>query len=179
MRSRKLTSSFLALSLCVLIPIAGCNKFADAQNTIGVIAQIVSTAQSDLPSLQASGVFTAAEAIAVTNYLGAVSLLDTQAGTCLTAIGKNGANAALVACFTTFANGLVSPAELADLRVLNPKAQARVQLWVTAFALAINAGAEFFGGATSAPPQIADQPAQQADLAVLRARLNLPASYGE
>ena len=118
---RRLSRSFLVLSLCALMPLAGCNHYADAQNTVTVIGEIITTAQSDLPSLQAAGVFSATEATAVTNYLTGAQRLDVQTGTCLAAIGANGAKAALLACFTVFANGLVSPTELADLR--NPESQ--------------------------------------------------------
>jgi hypothetical protein len=174
----KISKIFLALSLSVLLPIAGCNHYADAQNTVAVIGEIISTAQSDLPSLEAAGLFSATEATAVTNYLNGAQKLDVQTGTCLASIGANGAKAALLACFTAFASGLVSPAELADLRILNPKAQAKVQLWVTAISLAINTGAAFFGGAATPAPQIAALPTSRSELAAFKSRIDLSA-FGE
>jgi hypothetical protein len=152
----------------------GCNPYSTANDTALVIGQIVSLAQADLPSLAATGVFSSSEQTTASNYLAALQAADSQASTCVasahTAGNKKGA---FLTCFNTFAAALQSPAELALLRVLNPKAQAKVQLWVTAVTLALNGALDALGAQQATTPQIAAAGPSSADLFVLRERLGL------
>lgn len=177
MKTLLLRSAVAALVICSLA-MSGCNPYTNAVNTVNIAGQIVQLAQADMPALEAAGVFTAPEAASVNSYLAGVLTLDTQTKTCITTIGANGPKQSIVACFTTFAAGLVTPQELALFRVMNPKAQAKVQLWITALTLAINAGIALYNGIAAPTQVIAEQPTPKADLAELRERLQLHEQYG-
>jgi hypothetical protein len=60
------------------------------------------------------------------------------------------------------------------LRVLSAGSQSKVQLWVTAIILGVNAALTSFGGTQAATPQVAVLPASHEDLAQLARQVGLP-----
>lgn len=167
----------LAVMLLCFTGLAGCDIYKDASNTVAVIGKIVTIAQTDLPALQATGIFSAAEGANIANYLAAAKTLNTQTGSCVeTAHVAGNKKSAFLACFNTFTAGLLAPQELALLRVVNPKAQQTVQVWVTAVVLAVNTALQLSGGAPAAPPQVAAMPASRPELLALERRVGL--NYG-
>jgi hypothetical protein len=175
---KKISAALLVLAMILSFGMQGCSAYGDAQNSVQVIGGIVSLAQADMPELIAAGAFTAAEGATVQQWLTGLATLDTQAATCVQAAHVAGdKKVAFLACFTIFANGLVTPAELALFRVMNPKAQQKIQLWVTAATLAFNAIIAILGGTALAAPTVAANPASHQELADFGARLNL-GQYG-
>jgi hypothetical protein len=154
---------FTALIFTMVATVA-CNAYQTAERAHDVVAAVIAVAQADLPSLQATGVFSASEGQAVTNYLTLATNLNGQYGTCLTNANNTTINkkSKFLGCLTTFAAGLSDPKELALLRVMSPKAQQQVQLWVTAASVGISSVIAALGGQAAPAPQVAEvQPDKQ------------------
>jgi hypothetical protein len=149
------------LAVCVLIlaavGLSACNAYQTAQRAQSVVAAVIAVAQADLPSLQATGVFSTSEAPAVTNYLNLATNLNGQYATCLSNANNTMLNktSKFLACLSTFAAGLADPKELATLRVMNPKAQQQVQLWITAASVGVSSVIAALGGQAAPAPQVA------------------------
>ncbi len=148
---------FVGVCLLSCIAFAGCNAYQTAEKAHDIVAAVVAVAQADLPSLTQTGVFTASDSVAVTNYLNLVVNLNGQYATCLsnandTMLNKTGK---FLACLNTFAQGLSDPKELATLRVMNPKAQQQVQLWITAASVGVSSVVAALGGQATPAPQVA------------------------
>lgn len=153
---------YLAVFLAPLLVfgMAGCSSYQKAQSAYTVIESIVGVATADLPSLQATGLFSAQEAAVAGGYLQLVGNLNTQYEACIT----NAQNAMLktagkfVACLNVFSTGLADPKEMAALRILSPKAQKQVQLYVTAFQVGLNAAVAALGGQQAQAPVVTTAP---------------------
>ncbi|HEX5424806.1 MAG TPA: hypothetical protein VFW94_14760 [Candidatus Acidoferrales bacterium] len=146
----------LAAVVAVCFSIAGCNAFQKAQKAHDIVGAVVAVAQADLPSLQATGVFNASEAAAVTNYLNLTVTLNGQYQTCITSANSATLNkkGKFVTCLDTFAQGLSDPRELAQLRVMRPGAQQQVQLWITAASVGVSSVIAALGGSPVVSPQV-------------------------
>ncbi len=155
--------------MLLLLMTTGCNATTTAQDFANVIAGILNIAKAEIPALPP------ADAAIVTQWTTLGTTLDAQLRTCITnATAAGGKKAAFLACFNTFAAGIASPAELAQLRVLSAGSQSKVQLWVTAIILGVNAALTSFGGTPAATPQVAMLPASHEDLTQLARRVGLP-----
>lgn len=169
------------LALCVLVFAAfftvACNAYQTAQRAHDVVAAVIAVAEADLPSLQATGVFSTSEAQAVTNYLTLATNLNGQYATCLSNANNTTLNkkSKFLSCLQTFAAGLSDPNELAALRVLNPKAQQQVQLWVTAASVGISSVIAALGGQAAPPPQVTSVQPAQSDLTAFTRRIAIAA----
>lgn len=154
MRNKK---AALAAMVAVCFGFAGCNAYQTAQKAHDIVAAVVSVAQADLPSLTATGVFSASESTAVTGYLNLATNLNGQYQTCIANAQNTTFNkkAKFLACLQVFAQGLSDPKELAQLRVMSPKAQQQVQLWITAASIGVSSVIAALGGQAEAVPQIA------------------------
>src|SRR5579864_9799799 len=130
----------LALTLAIAVALSGCSSYSKAVTAYNVIAAIVGVAQADLPALQAAGVISPAEAPVVGGYVALVGSLNAQYKSCIdNAQSTKLKNASkFLLCASAFDVGLSDPKELAQLRVLNPKAASRVQLWATAVQIGLN-----------------------------------------
>jgi hypothetical protein len=146
--------------------ISGCNGYTLSQNVHTVVANAIVLAQDELPGLQAVGVLNATEAPVVSGYIALASNLNNQFESCVTNAQQTAlkTNAKFLACLNIFSAGLNDPKELALLKVLNPKAQQKVQLWAGFFAGTINIAITDLGGMTNATPVIAPAPATSAEL---------------
>lgn len=142
------------LPLVLLLP--GCNAQANAQKADQIISAVLQTAKVETPAIPP------ADQAAYTNFVNLGFAFEAQLKSCINAKG-----AKFTSCFNGFAQGLLSPAELAQLRVLSPATQAKVQLYVTAVVAAVNV----IVAATA--PQIAAAPAPVAQLRLLGHRVGL------
>ena len=129
---KTILAAVAAVSLCF----SGCNALATAQKAHDIIGAVLTVATNDIQPLESAGVLTQDEATIASSYVALGVNLNAQYGTCIAASGNN--KAKLVACVNAFGAGLQNPSELAQLRVLSPKAQAQVQLWASAAIIALN-----------------------------------------
>ena len=152
----------LALALLALIPLAGCNSLQTSLKAQGIINAVLTVAATEEPVIPAQ------DQAAFTNFVNLGKNLDAQLLSCIDGVsGVMGKSAKFGACFNTFASALLSPAELAQLRILSPAAQAKVQLYVTAVVAGVNIVVAF------TTPQVAAAPASTADLRGLGHRIGL------
>jgi hypothetical protein len=169
---------FLAIPVLLAFALCGCSAFNDTLNGLNVVGQIVAVAQADLPALQAAGTFSAADETAAQNWLSGVASIQAQAVSCVNTIGSKGAKSAFAGCVTAIGTGLLSPTEMAQLRILSPKAQKQVTIWVTAVVLATNAVAAIVNAAPTVTPAIVLPPASTQELNEFKSRLNLDPAWG-
>ena len=143
---KKTFAGFLAVALLVMI---GCNAAADAQTFSKIIGGVIAIAQSEEPALPP------ADAAVLTPWVNLAQNLQGQLNTCISsAVSAGSKSASFVACFNTFAAGVASPAELAALHVLSPTSQGKVQLYVTAIIVGVNAALIAFKGTAVPSPVI-------------------------
>jgi hypothetical protein len=147
------------LRILALVPLllvsslfCGCNKTQDVLNALGITQQVITIAQDDLPGLQAAGILTQSDVTAAGNWLAGAGTLVTQAEGCVNTAG--GTTAKLAACVNAIGQGLLSPAEQADLRIISPGAQKKVTLYVTAVILGVNAVAVIVNGLATPTPTV-------------------------
>jgi len=176
MANRRLSHRLAAIGsvLILLTMTAGCNATTTAQNFANVITGILNIAKAEVPALPP------ADGAIVAQWTTRGTTLEGQLETCITsASAAGGKKAAFLACFNTFAAGIASPSELAQLRVLSAGSQNKVQLWVTAIVLGVNAALTSFGGTTAATPQVvAGKPASHQNLVALARRIGIDPAYG-
>jgi len=169
----RIQKAALAVAVMVCLGLAGCNAYQTAQKAHDIVAAAVAVAQADLPSLQGAGVFSVSEAQTVTDYLTLATNLNNQYETCLTNANNTTLNkkSKFLGCLTTFAAGLSDPKELALLKVMNPKAQQQVQLWITAASVGIASVIAALGGQATPPPQVSAIPTEPSSVAREMGRL--------
>jgi hypothetical protein len=161
----------LAVPVLLALSCAGCSSpYQTAVSFQKVIAGVLSIAQSGVSALPA------ADQPIASQWVAGATTLDGQLGTCITAAGTSAKAAAFGTCFDTFATGLTSPAELAQLRVMSATSQAKVELWATAAVLAVNGFLDVYDLVEQAQPQIAAAPSHR-DLVAFAHRVGVPA-YG-
>jgi hypothetical protein len=157
-------------TLALALACAGCNASDAAQRAQSVVAAVLQIAQAEEPALPPS------DAAIVTPWVTLGVTLDGQLETCLATATTNGSKkSAFLACFNTFSQGLLSPAELAQLRVLSPASQKTAQLWITAISVGINVAVPLLGGTAQAPPAVSSIPPTSRELASFAARLGADA----
>lgn len=169
------------LALCVLVfaalCTAACNAYQTAERAHDVVAAVIAVGQADLPSLQATGIFSTSEQATVSNYLTLAANLNGQYATCLSNANNTTLNkkTKFLSCLSTFAAGLANPRELALLRVMSPKAQQQVQLWVTAASVGVSSVIAALGGQAAAPPQVASVQPAETELKAFEGRIAVAA----
>lgn len=146
--------------MVLLLMAAGCNATTAAQDFANVITGILNIAKAEEPTLPS------ADGAIVAQWTALGTTLDGQLQTCITgASAAGGKKAAFLACFNTFAAGIASPSELAQLRV-------------TAIILGVNAALTSLGGTAQATPTVAAVPASHEDLEALARRVGVSPAYG-
>jgi hypothetical protein len=165
--------AILALLLSSVLVSSGCNSYQKAETAYNVIKGIVQVAEADLPSLQAAGIVTANDAATISHYLTTASLLDEQYGSCIDNAQSTKLKTAgkFLACLNIFATGLSDPKELLGLRIMSASAQKRVQLYIVAVQIALNASVTALGGQTAPPPTITPATPTTSELNDLRSRV--------
>lgn len=158
-------AKLVMLALCLLCvgTMVGCNAQQAAQTTSNVINGILNIAQAEEAALSPT------DSAIMTPWVNLGFTLDSQLNTCINAAG--GTKAKLASCITGFTSGLLSPAELAQLRILSPAVQTKVQIVATAVIIAVNGALTQFGAAAQPNPTVAAVPATHAELHELSARL--------
>lgn len=146
------TSIFLAVAIVIpSISMSGCSASTAATKAQAVIGGILQVAQAEIQP--GSTAIPAKDLPAVTAWVNLGVTLNAQLGSCNSAATAAGnKKAAFLACFNTFVNGLLSPSELTQLRVISPSSQSKVILWATAAALGVNVAIAAFGGTEVATP---------------------------
>lgn len=154
--------SVIAVAILAVVSLAGCSALEKAQTAANVIGAILAVAQAEIPAVPPAD---------QAGYSGFVTLgqaLDSQLQACIVAanagVTKSGK---FLACFNGFAAGLASPAEQAQLRLLNDKTRAKVQLYLVGVIAGVNVAVQSFGGTKLQAPVIGPAPAS-ADLRALR-----------
>lgn len=158
--------SIVAVAALVAFSVAGCTGYQKALAAYNVIQSIVNVAQADLPTLQAAGVFSPAEAPVIGGYVQLVGTLNGQYSACITNAqnSKLATSGKFIGCLNVFSAGLSDPKELASLRLLNPKAQSKVQLWATALQIGLNVALSNLGAPQPQAPVIAASAPTSAEL---------------
>jgi hypothetical protein len=176
----KIRKAAMAAVVVVCFGLGACNAYQTAQRAHDVVAAVIAVAQADLPSLQATGVFSAAEGATVTNYLNVATNLNGQYATCLANANNTTLNkqSKFLSCLSTFAAGLADPQELALLRVMNPKAQQQVQLWITAASVGVSSVIAALGGQAAPTPQVAEAQPKESELRAFADRVGHDYSSG-
>lgn len=147
-RIRLIAVAVLALGM------GGCKQQPAVVSALKIVQQVISLAQADLPALQIVGTLNAADETAVQGWLSAASTIVGQGQTCVNGLGNGGTTAALANCVNTIGTGLLSPAEMAQLRIISPKAQHSVAIYVTAVVLGVNAVAQIVQATQTATPTV-------------------------
>ena len=141
-----------ALAVFTLLAVSfgtiSCNALATAQNFSNVLGGIIAVAQADIPALPP------ADGAILTTWTNLGVSLDGQLNTCIGALGNSGKTAQFLGCFNAFASGLLNPTELAQLRIVSAGSQSKVQLYVTAAVLGLNAALVFYKGVSQTPPVV-------------------------
>lgn len=166
MKSKFLKSGVIVTALLLCLSLVGCSAFNVATGVNKAVTEGVILANGELPAFVTAGLVTAAEEPVAQGYINFVSNLNTQYESCI----QNAQNTMLknagkfVACLNIFSAGLSDKTELAALRVLNPKAQAKAQIWAGFFQAAINVAVIDLRGMSNPAPQIAPMTATTADI---------------
>jgi len=134
---------------------------------------VISIAQAEVPVLPP------ADSAILKQWTDLGVTLDAQLRGCI-AGNTSGKAATFLVCFNSFAAGIASPAEMAQLRILSKGSQSKVQLYVTATVLGVNAAIVAFKGTATPVPQVGTAtPATSAELHDLARQLNVSATaYG-
>lgn len=158
---------FLAIPVLLAFSLMGCGgAYQTAQQFQTVIAGILNIAQGGVSSLPA------ADQATVGNWVNAALNLDGQLAGCINSAGTSAAASAFGTCFDTFAAGLTSPSELAQLRIVSAASQKKVELWATAAILAVNGALAIYNLAAQPQPTIAQAPSR-AELLVVASEVNI------
>ena len=139
------------ITLAVLM--SACNGYDVAVRVANIIAAVLQVAAAE------SAAVPAADQPAYKNFVVLGQTLESQLQACLEAADSGMTKSSkFLACFNNFTSGLAAPAELAQLRVLAPDTQKRVQLYLTAITVGVNTAIAAYGGTQSAPPSITQAP---------------------
>ncbi len=149
--------------------LGGCKQQPAVVSALNIVQQVISLAQADLPALQIAGTLSAGDETAVQGWLSAASTIVGQGQTCVNGLGTGGTTAALANCVNTIGTGLLSPAEMAQLRIISPKAQHSVAIYVTAVVLGVNAVATIVSATQTATPPVGSATSENVSPSELRA----------
>jgi len=166
MKSLKMAVVFLTL-----ISLVGCNAASVAQKAETGVAVAISIAQADVSAVPV------ADQAAYSNFVALASTLNSQLATCITnASGVMSKSAKFLTCFNTFTSGLLAPAEMAQLKLLSPGTQNKIQIYVTAVVAAVNIAVGFLGGSPVVAPVVGAQPTV-AQMQPIYNRMSMAAGY--
>lgn len=147
------------LVLLLSFSITGCNGLSAATKAQNVITAVITVAKAEAPVVPAQ------DQAAYSNFVNLAISLDGQLAKCITSVsGIMGKSGKFASCFTTFASGLTTPAELAQLRVLNPQTQQKVQLYLTSIVAGVNVALAFFSNSAVPPPVVTPTPTSAKDV---------------
>lgn len=142
----------MLLLISAALVLSGCNAQQKAQDVYNVIEAVVAVAQAEAPNVPAQ------DQAAYNGFVTLLGTLSDQLEVCITSGGNKSSK--LLACYNSFGAGLASPTELAQLRVLNPVTQKKVQLYVTSIVAGVNVAVRFYGGSQVSTPSVAPAPSK-------------------
>ena len=152
-------ASSICIAVILSMALIGCNGLSAAMKAENVITAVLTIAKAEV------SVVPAQDQAIYTNFVNLGITLDGQLSSCISSVsGLMGKNAQFAACFNTFATGLTTPAELAQLRLLSATSQGKVQLYVTSIIAGVNVALAFFSTSAVAPPAIAATPTTSREL---------------
>jgi hypothetical protein len=153
----------LSVLLCFCLVTIGCNAQTTANVAESAITVALNIASAELPAIPL------ADQASYAGFISGAQNINGQLGVCIEhASGVMSKASKFLVCFNAFAAGLVSPAELAQLHVLSPATQQKVQIYVTAVVTAVNIAVVAYGGSPVPAPTVVDlTPASQAQVASL------------
>lgn len=140
------------LAVTLALTMSACNAQQTAQSISNVLAGILNIAQAETPTIPA------ADQAQFTSWVTLGQTLQGQLNTCIAASGST--KAKLNTCLTTFASGLLAPAEMTQLRIMSVHSQSRVQLYATAAIIAVNGILTQFGATAVPAPTVTTVTAQ-------------------
>lgn len=157
MKTLKIAS--LALVLCGTTFLSGCSATTEAQKIQSVVDGIVHIIAVDVPALPPQ------DASVAQPWTALLVSLDSQLDSCVAnATTSGGKKATFLACFNSFAAGVENPQELAQLRIMSPASQTKVEIWATAVILAVNTALTDWGSAAQPTPVVTSAPVANVDL---------------
>lgn len=138
------------LSAVLLLPLGGCSATTTAQKTEAAIGAVLAVAQVEEANIPA------ADRVVYTAFVNLAVGLNSQLETCISDVSSMSLskNQKFLACFNTFAAGLASPSELAELRILSPASQSTVETYLLAIVAGINALEAALGGQPLPNPSV-------------------------
>ena len=180
---RQLTSSILSLVLIISssITLSGCSNYNKAQGVYTAVSIAVNLAQGELPLFVSTGIMSQQDETIAVNFVTLLGTFNDNYEACIT----NAQNTMLttsgkfVDCLGVFARSLSDPTTLAGLRVMNPKAQGKVQAIIAAVVAGVNIGLNAFKAGQVATPVVTTVTADvQLDIDTFQAKVidNLPAN---
>lgn len=160
------TFAVFVMVVCLVVMslgVSACNSGQTAQGISNALGGILNIAQAEETAVSSG------DAAILAHWVSLGQTLQLQLNGCVQASGNG--KTKLVACFNGFAGGLLSPAELTQLRLLSPGVRGKVQVIATAALIAVNGALTQFGANAQANPAIATAPAAAADLRQLEESL--------
>lgn len=150
---------FLAVSLLALSMI-GCSALEKATLASNLIGDVLTVAEAEKSSVNNTS---------FDNFVDLGNTLQEQLNGCISGVSSSKAGSFL-ACFNSFASGLTSSTELAQLRVSDAATQHSAQIIITAIITGVNVGVKTFSGTLVTTP-VVGTPATAAELNAVRAQL--------
>lgn len=151
--------------LILVFTMLGCNPVTVATDASNALGAILALAQAETPQIPAG------DQAAYSSFIALGMSLQSQLNTCIGATG--GKAAEVLACFNSFAQGLASPSEMAQLRIVSAGTQSRVQLYLTGVIIAANVAIKYFGGTAKTAPVISTMQPSGAELRNLAAEAHV------
>ena len=143
--------TLLALTLAAALLLGGCNYYTTADAAYHIIVTAVTTGEAELPVYLNAGITSPAENAVLDSFYHTLLTLATTMDACNAQAKTVNTKAAYIACMQPMAAALANPATLAGLRVINPQAQARVQVVIIAVVGGINVVMQAWAAAVPAP----------------------------
>lgn len=126
---------------------ASCNAQQTAIRAQGVIQAVLNVAKVECPA------FPVKDQSACNSFVDLGITLDGQLANCITSSsGIMNTSGKFKTCFNIFAQGLFSPAEMAQLRIMSAGSQSKVQLYVTSVVAGVNIVLAFLTPTIASPP---------------------------
>lgn len=154
--------AIVAILLAVILPLSGCSGYQNAVTVSNVLGGVLAIAQAEESQIPAQ------DQPAFSGFVSLGQSLHGQLNSCISSASKGVSKSGkFLACFNSFAQGLASPSELAQLRVLSPGSQSKVQLYLAGIVTGLNVAMNYFGGSQVATPTVGPAPTA-AELAQLK-----------
>jgi predicted small secreted protein len=168
-----MTRKLIAIALTALL-LGGCNYYKTADTGYHVIVAAVSAGEAELQPYLAAGITSPAENAVLDSFYHSLLALATTMDACNERAKPVNTKQAFIACAQPLAAALANPATLAGLRVINPRAQAKVQVYIIAVVGGINVVLTALGAPAALVPTVATTlPVSSAEVTALERHIKL------